>query len=189
MTQIKPGSAVSPESGPPEDMRRLLEPGERILWAGKPAREVIVKQSATSLLILSACIAFLLAVARFIPRATGGKPSLLFIAVMIFAIILGLLGICPLLEYKNLYYVITDRRLIVRRGAVGVDYDFLNLGHVQQISLDRGYWDVKHNTGTITVKSAELAPITLAAVRDPHAVYRVLAEAVEEARRRAKATS
>ena len=76
----------------------------------------------------------------------------------------------------------TDRRVIVRKGVVGIDYDALSLDLVQQVNVDVGFWDQRYGTGTLTVRAVGVKPLNLFCVERPLEVYRLLRQAVDRAK-------
>ncbi|HFC49354.1 MAG TPA: PH domain-containing protein [Thermofilum sp.] len=45
------------------------------------------------------------------------------------------------LIWKNVSYVVTDKRVIVRKGLEGIDYEILELVNMQQVNVDVELWD------------------------------------------------
>ena len=93
--------------------------------------------------------------------------------------------------YKNTVYIITDKRIIVQTGAIGIDTQFIELDKVQEVYVNTGFIDRLFGTGSIFVitagniffssrgRSSRFRP-SLAALRDPYEVHRVLQEAIQE---------
>ncbi len=73
-------------------------------------------------------------------------------------------------------YLLTNKRIIVWRGVIGIDYDILNIENIQQVTLNVGFWDRLFHTGTITVYSIGVKPLSLIAVREPNKVLRIIQE-------------
>lgn len=49
------------------------------------------------------------------------------------------MAIGPLYDYiawKNIWYVLTNKRIIVRKGVIGIDYDMLELENIQQVNVN-----------------------------------------------------
>ncbi|MET1159726.1 MAG: PH domain-containing protein [Thermoprotei archaeon] len=79
---------------------------------------------------------------------------------------------------ENLYYVLTNKRIIIKKGLVGIDYDVLDLDSIRQVNVDVGFWDKKYGAGTPTIQAMRVQPIKLYAVREPRKVYEILNKAV-----------
>ena len=174
----------------PSDLRNIFNVGERILWIDKPVRKVFLIQSSITLFLTGFMIVFSLPFLMVLSQAFtiipyGSKIFLLIFFIIWFGLAL-LLGLGPFVRnwiaWENSFYVVTDRRIIVRDGAIGVDYDILNLDLIKQVNVNIGFWDVKYGTGTITVHAIGVKPLTLYAVRNPMKVREIIEKAVEEAR-------
>jgi len=72
--------------------------------------------------------------------------------------------------------------MIVRKGVVGIDYDILELGYVQQVNLDRGLWDKLYDTGTIIVQAIGVKPIEMHSIPNPFRSIEILRRTVENFR-------
>ena len=55
--------------------------------------------------------------------------------------------------YKNTYYAYTNKRLIARSGAIGIDYKSLDYKDVTASSVNVGVLDKGSNTGSISYRS------------------------------------
>lgn len=55
--------------------------------------------------------------------------------------------------YKNLYYAYTNKRLIIRKGWIGVDYKSLEYKDISATSVNVGFLDKGRDTGTLTFSS------------------------------------
>ncbi len=81
--------------------------------------------------------------------------SFMFFVATIFA------SIYPFLVWRNVYYIITDKRLIVRKGVVGTDYDILDLEYIQHVSIGRGFRDKVYNTASLRIKAIGVSSISV----------------------------
>lgn len=79
--------------------------------------------------------------------------------------------------YKNLYYAYTNKRLIVRKGMIGVDYKTLDYKHISSSSVDVGLLDKskKVTTGTLSFKSPTTS-IQFQYVENPYDLLREIKE-------------
>ncbi|HDJ97520.1 MAG TPA: PH domain-containing protein [Thermofilum sp.] len=164
--------------GFPRDVREMLEPGERVLWAGKPARKPFVLKTLPVVVLLLPFLA-----APLLIFAVAGDAFFHPFVLLFFVFWYGVLGVAALsplysfLVWKNVFYVVTDRRVIVRRGLVGIDYDVLELVNVQQVNVDVGIWDKMCGTGTITLQSVGVSPLRLENVEEPRRVQKIIMRA------------
>ena len=75
--------------------------------------------------------------------------------------------------YNNTYYAYTNKRLIVRSGAIGVDFRSLEYKDISATSVNVGFLDKgkKTNTGTLSFKSPS-AGIDFKYVEKPYEMMR-----------------
>ena len=79
-------------------------------------------------------------------------------------------------SYKNLYYAYTNKRLIVRRGTIGVDYRTLDYKFITSTTVDVGLLDKgKTKTGSLSFKSPT-ASIHFDYVENPYDLMREIKE-------------
>ena len=87
--------------------------------------------------------------------------------------------IIPLLyarSYNNLYYAYTNKRLIVRKGTIGVDFKTLDYKFITSTSVDVGLLDKgKTMTGSLSFKSPT-ASIQFDYVENPYDLMREIKE-------------
>ena len=102
---------------------------------------------------------------------------ILFMAITLFFIM-------PLLhvkDYKNTYYAYTNKRLISRGSAIGVDYRSLEYKDISATSVDVGFLDrigkgIK--TGTLAFKSPS-AGISFKCIENPYDMMREIKEYID----------
>jgi len=84
-------------------------------------------------------------------------------------------------SYKNLFYAYTNKRLIVRSGAIGVDYQSLEYKDLTSTEVTVGYFDRKTKTGTISFRSPSVhgKPITFQNIEKPYEVLKEIQEYID----------
>ncbi len=169
----------------PRDVVEMLEPGEEVLWSGKPVKTPFVVKGLVVNIFTIPFILFPVFIFMNVPKLLLEPMVLAF-----FALWWGMLGLIsfgnPIYSFfvwKNIFYIITNKRIIVRKGLIGIDYDVLDLDHVQQVNVDVGFWDKIYETGTLTVQAIGVKPIILYCVENPQKVQAILRKAVEFRRR------
>jgi len=163
-----------------EDVVSILEPGERLIWSGRPLLKPFMLKRLSGLIIP---VVFIVFSSFFTPLFMTGWV----IPVMSFLILwFGMLGfmlflssVYPLLLWRNLYYVLTDKRIIVRKGVLGIDYDILDLKYIQQINVDVGVWDKFYGTGTVIIQAVGVTPVSLQSIPNPLSVQKMIKAAAE----------
>lgn len=157
---------------------RCLSQESAFSGRGKPVRKPYVLKTVPIIISLIPFLAAPLIVFMAVRNAVFDPFVLLFFAFCYG--FLGLVALAPLysfLVWRNVFYVVTDRRVIVRRGLVGIDYDVLELVNVQQVNVDVGLWDKMCGTGTITLQSVGVSPLRLENVEEPRRVQKIIMRA------------
>ncbi len=166
----------------PQDIREMLEPGERILWCDKPMRTPFVRKSIGLVFIGIPWLIFPLIIIEMTSIKILFEPPILLFFIFWYGILGFIFFGTPIyssLAWKNIYYVLTNKRIIIRKGLVGIDYDILSLDAVQQVNVNVGFWDRKYGTGTLIIQAMGVRPITLHAVKDPRKVYEIINRAAK----------
>jgi uncharacterized membrane protein YdbT with pleckstrin-like domain len=103
------------------------------------------------------------------------------------------------LAYRNTEYLLSDQRLITQTGAIGLDTRFVDLEKVQEVYVRIGVVDRLFGTGSIFAVTAgqvyvgwqqgpggpgwggsSIARPSLASLREPYEVQKLLQEAIRE---------
>ena len=77
--------------------------------------------------------------------------------------------------YKKLYYAYTNKRLIVRSGMIGVDYQSLDYKDITASSVNVGLLDKGSKTGSIFFKSPSTS-ISFRYVENPYDLMKEIKE-------------
>ncbi len=167
----------------------ILRSDEQVLWWGKPV-------FGSFMLHLGHMWGFVL-VGLFI--FVGAMISIFiahmslpygFIAILVLQIFFGLSMLFgPIarnaIAYNNTFYVITDRRILIQTGAIGIDTRIINFDKMQEIYVTVDLVDRIFGTGSIKISTAAGWPEhaympTLVALRNPYQVHEVLQNAMEK---------
>lgn len=94
------------------------------------------------------------------------------------------------LLYKHLYYAITDKRIIIQKGVIGRDFEYIDFDQVTNSEVSVGFWDkvLKQNSGSILVSSAGSfactrqgqqisKPYTVSNIENPYEVFKFFKKA------------
>ncbi len=182
-------------------MNSLLKANEKILWTGKPVRKAFVLPMLGS--IPFGLFFFAFSLFWWWGTTGSGAPGFfslfgLFMAIIGLAIAFGPIG-WQLLRYRNTNYMITDKRIITRTGAVGIDTRFVDFDKIQEVYVRIGIFDRLFGTGTlytITAGFSGFGPPTygygyggmnpfrpsFAGLREPYQVQKLLQEAIENSK-------
>ena len=149
-----------------KDIQAMLAPNETIELVTKPnkVRWLIIDNIAkTVTLIFFGEIFFiigLLSLIGIIKPTNDSDMTTMAIFFMIFGSIPILLSVWGLitrfLRYKNMAYIITSNRLIIRSGLIGVDYQEIRRDSILSINVNVTPFDkmMKPNTGTLIFGTA-----------------------------------
>jgi len=179
-------------------LTRLLRADEKVLWSGKPVKMPFIIPSFATILPGLFFMGF--SIVWMSGAISAGAPSGFWLFGLIFFFI-GF-GVCfgtpiwQLMRYKNTEYMITDQRIITQTGAIGLDTRFIDFDKIQEVYIQVGFIDKMFGTGTVLVTTAGLVYVdtakggasmsmrpSLAALKEPYEVHKLLQEAVEKARR------
>ena len=134
-----------------DKFKDVLNEGEEISKILKPNKFVYVGGAVLSL--LSGLLFFSIIVT--IALIDTGEFYILFIPIILFAIAMVVTWIFMGISYKNTFYAITNKRLIVRSGIFGIDFKSMDLSDVSAVEPRVSVW-VKiagKHTGSILVGS------------------------------------
>ena len=180
-----------------EETRKILDDDETILESFKPNKKrfVFIGISFTTILFLlfgGGIFTFgllgFLNVIHFVNEAGDPDPSgavPLMIAGCI-PLLIGLLSVIGIVaRYKRTVYVITNKRIIIRSGFIGVDYKSLQANMIGMINVRVDFLDklVHPNTGSIIFASPAVPSVNgngqygagtfvFAALDDPYEAYK-----------------
>ena len=146
-----------------ENIRKILDDDEIVLCQLKPNKKRFILLSALSLLLallIFVVLFFVLGLGGIIgfikyTNEAGERELLAPIMFIVFAsapIIFLLVRVFSLFPiYKNTFYIVTNKRIIIRGGFIGVDYKSLALKNIIAVDVRVDFLDklVNPNSGTI----------------------------------------
>ena len=148
-----------------EDLNHILVDGEEVLLELKPNRSrfIYIGQILPSLLgILFGAIFFTVGLLGVLGILSPEDPDARF-GFIVFLVFGAVPLLTPIINfftrftrYKNVCYVVTNQRLIIRSGFIGIDYKELNIKAITTTDVRVDFFDklVHPNTGTIFFGSA-----------------------------------
>lgn len=185
-----------------ENIELILDKDEQIIKQYKPNKTRAVALGLLSLipllliggLFLTISILQFNSVIKFSQEFGDGTPLVAFMflgfGVLIlctFVVIFLYSVVFTFVSYKKRLYCITNKRIIIRSGFIGVDFSALDIKAINSINVTVNFLDkwVKPNTGTITFGSAS-TPLVLqgkgvsrflfAHIENPYEVYKEIKE-------------
>lgn len=158
----------------------VLTDGEKILWRGKPNKTSYIW--AAVLKMMPFALLWLAIDGGFIAMmlASGDAPTeMLWFIIPFFAIHLAPVWIWignivkAVAEIKNIEYAITDRRVIVRSGMVGIDFKFINHTEIDSVNVKVSFVDKLCKVGDVYINSTSNSAV-LFDLTDPYYVAKNL---------------
>jgi uncharacterized membrane protein YdbT with pleckstrin-like domain len=174
--------AVEAADGDITGVAHLLQPGETVILLLRPSVLFVPLASIQSLLAIALATFFLAWLDQRVPHLPG--TDRMFIAVGVLCGILRL--IWQVLEWATRLYVLTDRRIIRRRGVIRVSVFECPLSSVQQTAVLQSLRERVCLLGTLCFATAGAASFIALweFVAKPFEVQRTVAEAIDRYVRR-----
>lgn len=144
------------------DISNMLMNGEKILWKGKPVKSAYI---LNSILTLAPFGIFWLLIDTFIITtlvASGafekmGLFIIVFFALHLFPVWMWISNcLTSFKRWKNTDYVVTDKRILVSSGFIGIDYKNIYYKEIKDVSLKVGIIDRILNVGDIYIQGSNV---------------------------------
>ncbi|WP_394742978.1 PH domain-containing protein [Natronococcus roseus] len=150
------------DSGDQADRERVaswlaLESDERLQWRGRPRVQTIYPWLAGTVLAMAAV-------------AVGVVLEFLTILALGWIPILAAVPLWPYVRLARTEFVITDRRLAIRRGVVGVSVRTVGLARVQNTTVTQGALETVIDAGTVSIETASGSTLAFRSIDAPLAV-------------------
>ena len=142
----------------------VLDGGESVLWRGKPDKKAHI--AAAVFRALPITIIWMIFDGMFIFFISMGMAQeQIPLEILGFIIPFFLLHLTPVWiwiantvravrEVKNLEYAITDKRVIIRSGIIGIDFKFVNYTEIDSVNIKVGFIDRIFKVGDIYINSS-----------------------------------
>lgn len=169
-------------------LESLLMEGENILWKDKPKKSAFIINASAKMMPVA--IIWLLFDSFFISSfvKTGGFSQMAFFLVPFFAIHLIPVWIwlsnvlTANKRWKNTEYAITDKRIIIRNGLIGYNYQSVYYTDIANVMLEVGMIDSILKVGDITLllnaAGAKGGTASILDIKEPQRVYAMLQKTV-----------
>ncbi len=160
----------------------LLQPGETVILLLKPSLLFVPLASVSSLLGIAMVTFFLAWLERRFPELPGSDHMIIAMGVLLGTVRL----LWQALEWSARLYVLTDRRIIRRRGVVRVSVFECPLANIQQTAVFQSLRERVFFLGTLCFATAGAASFIAlwSYVQRPFEVQRTVAEAINRYTRR-----
>lgn len=173
----------------------ILDGNEKLLWIDKPnfILYVVIKNLPINIFILL-FLGFVHFFFSMIFAGGDGDNNIVYTMYALFIIPIILLfiktTIGSLLSYFNTYYACTNKRLIVRTGAVGISFEFLDYDQIENITLRTGVIEKKFNCGSLFISNQseedtsdnEPSGLIFQNIKKPEATYKAIQRIIRDIR-------
>jgi membrane protein YdbS with pleckstrin-like domain len=182
---------------------KLLDANEKVIWSGKPVKKAFVLPGMFSIPIGLIFLGF--AIFLIWDASSTGVPFFFTLFGLPFVLIAFGITFVPslwqLLRYRNTEYMITNKRIITRTGAIGLDTRFVDFEKVQEVYVQIGVIDRLFGTGSVYVMTAGFSGFSprggfgygyggfvgsrpsLSALKEPYEVQKLLQGAIDKSKR------
>jgi membrane protein YdbS with pleckstrin-like domain len=169
------GAVVADETHPPI-VQAMLGDGEMVLGVFRPSLWFVLLWPLGSLLFIVGLV-FALAWATRFSWANWSESQAFGLGLVFIGVRLG----WQFLDWANRLYVLTDRRVIRRRGVFQVDIFEARLSRIQQTAVLQLVRERLFGLGSVAFATAGTATLDALweAVRDPLGVQRTVTDAIE----------
>ena len=153
---IDPNAFNINENSKQNRLEDILTPGEIVLTKITPNKKVFILEAifkSLPIVLIWAGIDF--AILFFMLKDGNFDPMLLAFLIPFF-----LLHLLPVwmyipnvvkrvIEYKNVTYAFTDKRIIIRKGAIAINYQFFFYNEIQSVDVKVGFFDRLFKVGDL----------------------------------------
>lgn len=140
----------------------LLEPNEKVLWQGKPRKYVYILENVLTMLPFA--IVWLLFDGLFIAAFAVNYDKIPWFT-WLFIVPFFILHLFPVWvwfakvisanrRYKNTEYCVTEKRVIIKSGFVGMQLHSLMMKDIVRVDIHRGLFDKMFGVGDLSVYTA-----------------------------------
>jgi len=166
-------------------IKDILDEGEQVLWQGKPKKRAYVFSAITKMLPI-ALIWLLFDGGIIIAMLSGAMeipPEMIIVMVVFFAfhllpVWIWLSNIITASKrHKNLEYAFTNKRIIIKSGIIGIDFQSVYYSDITAVNLKVGFTDKMFKVGDIYISSMGGAKV-LFDIEDPYFISQKLQQIV-----------
>ena len=134
------------------DLRAFINPGERILWMGKPSPKIFFLECVFNKMFPVAVL-WLFIEAYFISGTASflkGSAQLILSFILLMPVWIYLFGfITSFIKFANTQYVITEENVYVSGGILAFNYKTKSFAEINYITVHQGIIDGLLGTGDV----------------------------------------
>lgn len=160
----------------------ILDDDEKIVYTYKPNKTRIWFSNLLWSIVLALINIGIGLMFVFIPGEDGTKPPFevfyIFLAISLVVVVLTIIFTST--YYKKRVYAVTNKRVIIRGGVIGVDYKSLDLKMIGALNVYVDFIDkvLRQDTGTLRFGSmasplgSNQSPFSFKGIKRPYEVYK-----------------
>lgn len=171
----------------PNDITTVLAPGENVIWQGKPKKSAFIFNKLATMFPI--VLVWLIIDGGFIAAifASGEIGQMLWFVIPFFALHLMPVwiwignAVTANKRWQNTSYAVTDRRILIQSGFVGIDYTTIYYKEIQNVRLSVGFIDKLLKVGDIhfelagrgyySRESKNAPACSFLDIEDPYSIY------------------
>ncbi|MBW2969495.1 PH domain-containing protein [Candidatus Woesearchaeota archaeon] len=128
------------------EIPRILEPKEKVIWDGKPRY--------APYMFFSVLIGIILGVFLGVFAVLGLGSIILGLAVFVLVVVLAF--VLGSLAFERTHYAITNKRAVLQSGIIGRDFRSVDYDRIQNASVDVGLLGVIFKVGSVKMFTGEM---------------------------------
>ncbi len=170
-----------------DSLDALLGEGEEVLWRGKPKKSAYILNKVLYMLpvvlLWLAIDVTLLCVVYILDTPTLVRVFVTcFIAVHLLPFWMWLSGVITASRrYKNMDYALTNRRVIIRSGLIGIDFESVGYKDIVNVNLRVGLIDRMLKVGDLYFENAQRGRKNVFFdIENPYEAYKVAQRVVSD---------
>lgn len=169
------------------DVESMLGEGEHILWQGKPKKSAFIANKVLAMLpiaLLWAAVDVAIVVLVFVLGAPAVMQWIVvaFVCVHLLPFWIWLSNVLTAnRRYKNMHYALTDRRILIRSGLIGIDYQSVSYKDIRNVDLRVGLIDKLMKVGDLYfVTAAGSRKTVFFDIEQPYEAYKIAQKTVAD---------
>ena len=165
----------------------MLGEGEQVLWQGKPKKSAFILNKVLGMMpiaLLWAAVDTALLVLVFTLDSPGVMRWITvgFVCIHLFPFWLWLSNVITASRrYKNMDYALTNRRVIIRSGLIGIDFESVGYKDIVNVNLRVGLIDRMLKVGDLYFENAQRGRKNVFFdIENPYEAYKVAQRVVSD---------
>ncbi len=167
---------------------KILMKDEEVLYFYKPClAKIMVFTALISILILAS-----LSLLYLVPEVEGETDGLRFgthMALICGGVVVLFTFLFQYFAYQNKFYTVTNKRFIIQKGILGIDFSSIPINAVQYVSVNVSVLDklLKKGTGSIIfgtvstpITAGTAAKFAYSDIKDVYENYKIIKELVDK---------